>query len=246
MLQRCMKRAETSGRSDDNAETIKTRVQNYFDQSLPVVHFYKKFGKVRHIDATGSISEVYAQSKAAVLPQCMFILGPKASGKSTIGASMASRTNGRLIDFNQFITNHGLEGQDDETVTSQFIQFLAKSTTPRLILENFPQNTFQAKFFLRNGCRPSNVFGLECSKDICQERMIDLGENHPQYVSSSILSKQIKEFHDHAAELVPFLKSETAFQCINTDQDLSKTMEEVFRHVEPCVINVRPGKNTEV
>jgi len=31
MLQRCMKRAETSGRSDDNAETIKVRVQNYFD-----------------------------------------------------------------------------------------------------------------------------------------------------------------------------------------------------------------------
>jgi len=26
MLERCMKRAETSGRSDDNAETIKTRV----------------------------------------------------------------------------------------------------------------------------------------------------------------------------------------------------------------------------
>jgi adenylate kinase family enzyme len=26
MLERCMKRAETSGRSDDNAETIKKRV----------------------------------------------------------------------------------------------------------------------------------------------------------------------------------------------------------------------------
>jgi len=76
--------------------------------------------------------------------------------------------------------------------------------------------------------------------------MIDLGENHPHYVSSSILSKQIKEFHDHAAELVPFLRDQTSFQCINTDQDLSKTMEEVFRHVEPCVINVRPGKNQEV
>lgn len=76
--------------------------------------------------------------------------------------------------------------------------------------------------------------------------MIDLGESHPQYVSSSILSKQIKEFHDHAAELVPFLRKETNFQSINTDQDLSKTMEEVFRHVEPCVINVRPGKNPAV
>ena len=46
-----MKRAETSGRSDDNAETIKKRVQNYFDQSYPVIEYYKKFGKVRKIDA---------------------------------------------------------------------------------------------------------------------------------------------------------------------------------------------------
>lgn len=60
MTERCLKRAETSNRSDDNADTIKKRVQNYFDQSLPVVDYYKKFGKVRRIDATLDIGEVYA------------------------------------------------------------------------------------------------------------------------------------------------------------------------------------------
>ena len=53
------KRAETSGRSDDNPETMKTRVENYYEMTLPVVDFYKKFGKVSRIDATGSIAEVY-------------------------------------------------------------------------------------------------------------------------------------------------------------------------------------------
>ena len=77
-------------------------------------------------------------SKAAVLPQVMFMLGPKASGKSTIGETMAARTNMKLIDFNQFISFNGLDGQDDETVTTHFIQSLAKETTPRLVLENFP------------------------------------------------------------------------------------------------------------
>ena len=55
-----MKRAETSGRADDNAETIIERVKNYFAQTIPVVNYYKKFGKFQNIDATGSISEVYA------------------------------------------------------------------------------------------------------------------------------------------------------------------------------------------
>jgi len=41
--------------------------------------------------------------------------------------------------------------------------------------------------------------------------MIDLGENHPQYVSSSILSKQIKAYHEHAKDLLPFLEKETCF-----------------------------------
>jgi len=61
------------------------------------------------------------------------------------------------------------------------------------------------------------VFALQCSKDICQERMIDLTENHPLYVSSSILSKQIKAYHEHAKELLPFLEKETCFQNISTD-----------------------------
>jgi adenylate kinase family enzyme len=31
MVERCMKRAETSGRADDNAETIKKRIQQFVD-----------------------------------------------------------------------------------------------------------------------------------------------------------------------------------------------------------------------
>ena len=55
MLERCMKRAQTSGRADDNEVTIQKRVDTYFAQTLPVVDYYKQFGKVHHIDATGTI-----------------------------------------------------------------------------------------------------------------------------------------------------------------------------------------------
>lgn len=126
MLERCIKRAETSGRADDNAEVIKTRVQNYFDQSLPVVDYYKMFGKVKHIDATGDIASVYAQTKAAIIPQTVCVLGPKASGKTTIANALCARTNTKHFDFNTFLIQNGLIGQDDETVTAQLIQSLSK------------------------------------------------------------------------------------------------------------------------
>jgi UMP-CMP kinase len=68
MLERCLKRAETSGRSDDNPETIKKRVQNYYEASYPVVEYYQRFGKVFKIDALGGIMDVYRITKAAVIP----------------------------------------------------------------------------------------------------------------------------------------------------------------------------------
>jgi len=142
MLERCMKRAETSGRSDDNADTIKKRVGNYFEQSVPVIDYYTKFAKVRRIDATGSISEVYAQSKNAVLPQTMFILGPKGSGKSHIAQNLAERTNMLYLNFDQMVKDSGLDPADDESVCKAVVRNLAEEIKPRVILENFPQNIY--------------------------------------------------------------------------------------------------------
>ena len=110
MEARCLKRAETSGRVDDNEKTILKRVATYFEETMPVVQYYKSFGKVAHINAMGSITDVYSATKKALLPQCMCLLGPKVSGKSSLGRAMAERTNMKLVDFNDFIRSNGLVG----------------------------------------------------------------------------------------------------------------------------------------
>lgn len=55
-----MARAQTSGRSDDNPETLLKRLRAFNEQSKPVVDLYKKFGKVIWIEATGTVEDVYA------------------------------------------------------------------------------------------------------------------------------------------------------------------------------------------
>jgi adenylate kinase family enzyme len=142
MIERCMKRAETSGRDDDNAETIKKRIQQFFDQSMPVVDYYKRFSKVRKIDATGGISDVYAASKDAVLPQTMFVLGPKGAGKSTISNNLSDRTNAAFLNFHAFKAGNGLADAGEEEVVLKLIQTLAEEPKPRVVLENFPENVF--------------------------------------------------------------------------------------------------------
>jgi hypothetical protein len=115
-----------------------------------------------------------------------------------------------------------------------------------VILESFPQNEFQAKFFLRNcGC-PSNVFFLQCPIDVSQSRVNALGSSHANYVSPVELSKQIKAFCDSTTDLIPFLKEKTHFTEINTDATFEKTMELVNGYCEPCVIHVRKGANQDL
>lgn len=136
-----------------------------------------------------------------------FLIGPKCSGKSSLGGALAEKTNMHLLNFTKFVKEHGLKGKDDETVTMALIKHLINEIHPRILLEDFPQNEMQAKFFIKNCVAPSEVFYLNCSKDVCQERMLEMGRDHPNYLPSSILSKKIKKFHSSAATLIPFLKS---------------------------------------
>ena len=63
-----MKRAETSGRSDDTQDTIIKRFQQYHEQSAPVRDFYGRFGKVREINANRDSLEIYEDTRKAMLP----------------------------------------------------------------------------------------------------------------------------------------------------------------------------------
>ena len=46
MTKRLLKRGETSGRVDDNEETIKKRLQTFHNQTKPVIDYYSKQDKV--------------------------------------------------------------------------------------------------------------------------------------------------------------------------------------------------------
>lgn len=64
MEQRLLKRGETSGRSDDNLETIRKRFKTFIDTSMPVVDHYEKEGKVRKLSCLNSVDGVYAEVKS--------------------------------------------------------------------------------------------------------------------------------------------------------------------------------------
>jgi UMP-CMP kinase len=67
MEKRLLKRGETSGRSDDNVETIKKRFHTFKQETEPIVELYKKENKVEEISAEGDVTEVYDHLKEAIV-----------------------------------------------------------------------------------------------------------------------------------------------------------------------------------
>uniref|UniRef100_A0A2D4Q353 Adenylate kinase isoenzyme 1 n=1 Tax=Micrurus surinamensis TaxID=129470 RepID=A0A2D4Q353_MICSU len=61
MVKRLLKRGETSGRVDDNEETIKKRLETYYKATEPVIAYYEKKGIVRKVNAEGAVDEVFKQ-----------------------------------------------------------------------------------------------------------------------------------------------------------------------------------------
>ena len=66
LIKRLLERGKVSGRSDDNLETIKSRLDVYHTQTAPLADYYVGEGKHVAIKGMGTIEEIFGRIKEAV------------------------------------------------------------------------------------------------------------------------------------------------------------------------------------
>jgi adenylate kinase len=66
VVARLLKRAEIEGRSDDNEETIRVRLQVYAEQTEPLLEVYRSRALLVEVDGLGEINEVSERVFAAL------------------------------------------------------------------------------------------------------------------------------------------------------------------------------------
>lgn len=66
LIDRLIKRGQESGRSDDNLETIKQRLEVYHTQTSPLKEYYTAEGKYHAIEGSGSISGIFEKIKRSL------------------------------------------------------------------------------------------------------------------------------------------------------------------------------------
>uniref|UniRef100_A0A8D8GL54 UMP-CMP kinase n=1 Tax=Culex pipiens TaxID=7175 RepID=A0A8D8GL54_CULPI len=64
-IARCLKRGESSGRSDDNPESLKKRFSTYINDTMPIVDHYRAQDLVKTIDAVAAPDEVFDKVRLA-------------------------------------------------------------------------------------------------------------------------------------------------------------------------------------
>ena len=60
LMKRLILRGKQSGRSDDNEETIKKRLNVYHTQTAPLIEWYEKEGIRHHISGLGELDRIFA------------------------------------------------------------------------------------------------------------------------------------------------------------------------------------------
>ena len=66
LMERLINRGKTSGRADDNAETIKKRLDVYNGQTAPLIEWYEKEGKRHAVKGYGALEEINAALCAVI------------------------------------------------------------------------------------------------------------------------------------------------------------------------------------
>jgi adenylate kinase len=66
LVTRLLKRAQIEGRSDDNEQTIRTRMQVYEDSTAPLIAYYRARGVLAEVDGQGGVEDVSKRIEQAL------------------------------------------------------------------------------------------------------------------------------------------------------------------------------------
>ena len=64
MTERCLQRGKTSGRVDDNPESLVKRFKTHMETSMPLINLFDEKGMVKRINANRTREEVAADAIA--------------------------------------------------------------------------------------------------------------------------------------------------------------------------------------
>jgi len=183
MTSRLLGRALTSGRADDNEETIKKRLKTFHDVTKPVIEHYTKLGKVQMVEAEqpadmvfAEVDKIFAAANISPSPDCLrsarviFVVGGPGSGKGTQCEKMVEKFGFTHLSSGDLLRAEVASGSDRGKKLTEIMQkgeLVSMDTVLQLLKEAMIDNIATSKGFLIDGYPRELEQGTRFEAEVC-------------------------------------------------------------------------------
>mmetsp|Transcript_28305 Transcript_28305/g.32744 ORF Transcript_28305/g.32744 Transcript_28305/m.32744 type:complete len:975 (+) Transcript_28305:18-2942(+) len=234
LVTRLVERGKTSGRADDNEETIRKRVQVFNQSTRPALDFYRRLGKVRTINSDRSVSDVYKSTLKELLPNVITFYGAPVLGKTTLAKNLARTLNYELLNLQDFYRAYNLTKAPCETKMDQLIAYLRDHHKRNFVIDSFPETLRQAKIFVEHFTHPLYTFYLDATKDEVENNV------YTHIADKKVRQLRLAEYDAFIKErkaIVAYLKDKPFFTKVAyTGKSLEDLHAELVEKLAPQII----------
>ncbi|CAJ1438493.1 unnamed protein product [Effrenium voratum] len=260
MQARLVERGKTSGRADDNLESIKKRFVTFQRESMPVVEKFHLQGMVRRMDAEQSAEQVWKDVQRNFGPSVIFVLGGPGAGKGTQCARIAANfgfqhlSAGDLLreerkrpgsELGELIESHIKEGK--LVPVSIVVRLLQKAMEERgwedgkYLIDGFPRSFENLQGWneaLGDKVDVKCCLFFDCSEEVMEARLLERGKTSGRADDNlESIKKRFATFKQESLPVVEQFSSEGLMRRINAEQSL----DEVWSCVQEVMHNERDG-----
>ncbi|EER09612.1 adenylate kinase isoenzyme, putative [Perkinsus marinus ATCC 50983] len=272
MTERILERGKTSGRVDDNIETIGKRLKTFHDCTEPAVEFYGRLGKLRRIPADGTLDDVYTLNDP-FFPLCggreklsvVFVLGGPGCGKGT-NCSRISRDFGYVhlstgdllrdevtkgsqigLEAKAIMEQGGLIGDSIvlKLLEQAMVNSISEGRGTRFLIDGYPRSLDQALLFEHTICPVNFVLYFEASDEVMTERILERGKTSGRVDDNAeTIKKRLDTFHACTEPALEFYDSISRVRRVCSHGTLDEVYSLARTHFSANVLCIVGGQGS--
>ena len=268
-VNRLLNRGLTSGRSDDNEQVIRNRLNEYNEKTLPVLQFYRDKGIYVEVDGTQEIEDVHHQITeilANELRKSLFnivLFGYPGSGRGTQGKALAKHfgleyvATGPMLD--QEIKQNSVIGkkirdlyENGQLVPDEIVvQLIEKKISQRkdikgFIFKGFPRTLVQSYILdgllKKHHSSISQIIEIEVPTLELISRLDARNKTDRSMPYDSSTARIVKRLQEHETKTIPVIEKYNQLHGVSKI-DGQGTFNDVFdrmvKEIESGILNLR-------
>jgi adenylate kinase len=235
MTERLLERGKTSGRADDNMDTIRKRFDTFTAQSLPVLDAYKEKGIAHVVSSTAALDEVYANVKAVmsrnrvkpkpIADKIVFVLGGPGSGKGTQCAKLVQDYGFTHLSAGDLLRDEVTSRSEVGVMCAKLMKegklvpmevtiellrdAMKRATLKSFLIDGFPRALDQGLAFSESIQEPDFVLFFDCPLETMTERLLERSKTSGRDDDNmDTIRKRFDTFTSQSLPVLEFYKAE--------------------------------------